>query len=74
MYVDTRVNHRTTKSTMVDFGTTHNFTSEVESRRLYPCWDESAEKMNVVNSVPLPITKVVELSYSWEIGMGQQIL
>ncbi|KAA0066220.1 Endo-1,4-beta-xylanase A [Cucumis melo var. makuwa] len=33
MYVDARVNNRSTKSTMVDYGATHNFMSGVEARR-----------------------------------------
>lgn len=74
MYVDARVNNRSTKSTMVDYGATHNFMSGVEARRLNLCWDGGTEKMKVVNFVPLPITGTVEPSYNWEIGTGQLTL
>ncbi|KAA0066691.1 senescence-specific cysteine protease sag39 [Cucumis melo var. makuwa] len=36
LYVDTWINQKQTKSTMVDSGTTHNFITEAEARRLNP--------------------------------------
>ncbi|KAA0054055.1 senescence-specific cysteine protease sag39 [Cucumis melo var. makuwa] len=42
MYVDTWINQKPTKSTMVDSSATHNFITEVESKRLNLRWENDA--------------------------------
>ncbi|KAL4018158.1 hypothetical protein IC575_021748 [Cucumis melo] len=60
MYVDTWINQKPTKSTMVDFGATHNFITEVEAKRLNLHWEKDAGRMKAVNSAALPIIGLVK--------------
>ncbi|KAA0037517.1 uncharacterized protein E5676_scaffold808G001050 [Cucumis melo var. makuwa] len=60
MYVDTWINQKQTKSTMVDSGVTHNFITEVEARRLGLRWERDSGKMKAVNSIALPIVELVK--------------
>ncbi|KAA0034110.1 uncharacterized protein E6C27_scaffold65G001000 [Cucumis melo var. makuwa] len=60
MYVDTWINQRETKSTMVDSGATHNFITEAEARRLGLRWERDSEKMKAMNSTALPIVGLVK--------------
>ena len=60
MSVDAWVNQRAVKSTMVDFGATHNFITETEARQLNLRWERDTGKMKVVNSAALPITGVAK--------------
>ncbi|KAA0046894.1 uncharacterized protein E5676_scaffold298G00720 [Cucumis melo var. makuwa] len=55
LYVNTWINQKQTKSTMIDSEVTHNFITEAEARRLRQCWEKDSERMKVVNSVALPI-------------------
>ncbi|KAA0067303.1 uncharacterized protein E6C27_scaffold179G00050 [Cucumis melo var. makuwa] len=60
LYVDTWINQKQTKSTMIDSGATHNFVTEAEARRLKLHWEKDLERMNAVNSVSLPIVELVK--------------
>ncbi|TYK01597.1 reverse transcriptase [Cucumis melo var. makuwa] len=60
MYVDTWINQKPTKSTMVDSGATHNFITEVEAKRLNLRWEKDAGRMKAVNSAALPIIGLVK--------------
>ncbi|TYK07348.1 uncharacterized protein E5676_scaffold202G00640 [Cucumis melo var. makuwa] len=60
LYVDTWINQKQTKSTMVDSSTTHNFIKEVEARRLRLCWEKDSRRMKAVNSVALPVVGLVK--------------
>ncbi|KAA0039111.1 uncharacterized protein E6C27_scaffold84G002140 [Cucumis melo var. makuwa] len=60
MYVDTWINQKQTKSTMVDSGATHNFITEAEARRLRLRWERDSGKMKAVNSIALPIVGLVK--------------
>ncbi|TYK28787.1 uncharacterized protein E5676_scaffold403G001520 [Cucumis melo var. makuwa] len=53
LYVDTWINQKQTKSTMIDSGATHNFITEIEARRLRLRWKKDLERIKVVNSVAL---------------------
>ncbi|KAA0061385.1 reverse transcriptase [Cucumis melo var. makuwa] len=55
MYIDTWINQKPTKSTMVDSGATHNFRTKAEAKRLNPHWEKDAERMKAMNSTVLPI-------------------
>ncbi|TYK02874.1 uncharacterized protein E5676_scaffold968G00030 [Cucumis melo var. makuwa] len=60
LYVDTWINQKQTKSTMIDSGATHNFITEAEARRMRLRWEKDSERMKVVNSVALPIVGLVK--------------
>ncbi|KAA0047381.1 uncharacterized protein E5676_scaffold363G00350 [Cucumis melo var. makuwa] len=60
MYIDTWINQKKTKSTMVDSGATHNFITEAEARRLRLRWERDSGKMKAVNSITLPIVGLVK--------------
>ena len=60
MYVGTWINKKPSKSTMVDYGATHNFITEAETRRLNLRWEKYIERMKVVNSAALPIVEQVK--------------
>ncbi|KAA0048769.1 hypothetical protein E5676_scaffold172G00580 [Cucumis melo var. makuwa] len=45
---------------MVDFGATYNFITEAEARRLRLRWEKDSERMKTVNSVALPIVRLVK--------------
>ncbi|KAA0060753.1 uncharacterized protein E5676_scaffold451G00450 [Cucumis melo var. makuwa] len=60
MYVDTWINQKPTKSTMVDSDATHNFITEAEAKRLNLRWEKDAGRMKVVNSAALPIIGLVK--------------
>ncbi|KAA0036436.1 uncharacterized protein E5676_scaffold360G001010 [Cucumis melo var. makuwa] len=60
LYVDTWINQKQTKSTMVDLGATHNFITEAEVRRLRLRWEKDSGRMKVVNSVVLPVVGLMK--------------
>ncbi|KAA0031734.1 uncharacterized protein E6C27_scaffold696G00010 [Cucumis melo var. makuwa] len=60
LYVNTWINQKQTKNTMIDFGATHNFITEVEARRLRLHWEKDSERMKVVNSIALPVFGLVK--------------
>ncbi|TYK21292.1 uncharacterized protein E5676_scaffold1775G00070 [Cucumis melo var. makuwa] len=60
LYVDIWINQKQAKSTMIDFGATHNFITEAEARRLRLCWERDSGKMKAVNSIALPIVGLVK--------------
>ena len=60
MYVDSWINQKPFKSTMVDSSVTHNFITEAEARWLNLRWEKDTKKMKVVNSAALPIVKLVK--------------
>ncbi|KAA0035082.1 uncharacterized protein E5676_scaffold1369G00110 [Cucumis melo var. makuwa] len=60
LYVDTWINQKQTKSTMVDSGATHNFITEAEARRLRLYWEKDSGRIKAVNSVALPIIGLVK--------------
>ncbi|KAA0062302.1 uncharacterized protein E5676_scaffold313G003310 [Cucumis melo var. makuwa] len=60
MYVDTWINQKLTKSTMVDFNATHNFITETEAKLLNLRWEKNTGRMKAVNSAALPIIGLVK--------------
>ena len=60
IYVDTWINRKHAKSTIVDSGATHNFITVAEARRLNLLWKKNTEKMKDVNSTALPVVGVVK--------------
>ena len=44
IYVDTWINRKRTRSTMVDFNATHNFITVTKARRLNLHWKKDTEK------------------------------
>ncbi|TYK22097.1 reverse transcriptase [Cucumis melo var. makuwa] len=60
IYVDTWINEKPTKSTMVDSGATHNFITEAEAKRLNLRWKKDAGRMKAVNSAALLIIELVK--------------
>ncbi|KAA0053381.1 uncharacterized protein E6C27_scaffold428G00410 [Cucumis melo var. makuwa] len=60
LYVDTWINQKQTKSTMIDSGATHNFITEAEARRLRLRWEKDSGRMKAANSVALPIVRLVK--------------
>ncbi|KAA0053837.1 uncharacterized protein E5676_scaffold352G007170 [Cucumis melo var. makuwa] len=60
VYVDTWINQKPTKSTMVDSGATHNFITEIEARRLRLHWEKDSGRIKAMNSVSLPIVGLVK--------------
>ncbi|KAA0066144.1 Endo-1,4-beta-xylanase A [Cucumis melo var. makuwa] len=45
LYVDTWINQKQTKSTMIDSSATHNFITEAEARRLRLRWEKDSRRM-----------------------------
>ncbi|KAA0042046.1 Endo-1,4-beta-xylanase A [Cucumis melo var. makuwa] len=60
LYVDTWINQKQTKSSMIDFDATHNFITEAEARCLRLRWEKDSERMKAVNFVALPIVELVK--------------
>ncbi|KAA0050695.1 uncharacterized protein E5676_scaffold1737G00110 [Cucumis melo var. makuwa] len=60
LYVDTWINQKQTKSTMIDSGATHNFIIEAEARRLRLRSEKDSRRMKALNSVALPIVGLVK--------------
>ncbi|TYK18537.1 uncharacterized protein E5676_scaffold119G00360 [Cucumis melo var. makuwa] len=60
LYVDTWINQKQTKSTMIDSGATHNFITEEEAKCLRLRWEKDSGRMKAVNSVALPIVGLVK--------------
>ena len=60
MFVDTVIESKPTKSTMVHSGATHNFLFEQRARRLELKIKKDTSKMKVVNSESLPIFGVLK--------------
>ncbi|KAA0052177.1 uncharacterized protein E6C27_scaffold1589G00480 [Cucumis melo var. makuwa] len=60
LYVDTWINQKQNKSTMVDSSMTHNFITEAEARRLRLRWEKDSGGMKVVNSIALPIVGLMK--------------
>ena len=70
IYVDIWVNQKHAKSTMIDSGTTHNFMTVAEVRRLNLHWKMDTRKMKVINSTALPSSdQWNERWYSWKDGV-----
>ncbi|TYK14141.1 RNA-directed DNA polymerase-like protein [Cucumis melo var. makuwa] len=45
---------------MIDSGATHNFITEAEARRLRLRWEKDSGRMKAMNSVALPLVKLVK--------------
>ena len=60
IYVDTWINRKHAKSTMVDSGATHNLIAMAEARRLNLHWKKDTGKMKAVISTALPVDGVVK--------------
>ena len=60
IYVDTWINRKHAKSTIVDSGVTHNFITVAKARRLNLHWKKDIGKMKAMNSTALPIVGVVK--------------
>ncbi|KAA0055009.1 uncharacterized protein E6C27_scaffold43052G001620 [Cucumis melo var. makuwa] len=60
LYVDTWINQKQTKSTMIDSGAIHNFIIEAEARHLRLRWEKDSGRMKTVNFVALPIVGLVK--------------
>ncbi|KAA0061968.1 uncharacterized protein E6C27_scaffold89G002630 [Cucumis melo var. makuwa] len=60
LYVDTWINQKQTKCTMVDSGATHNFIIEAEARRLGLRWEKDSRRMKVMNFIDLPFVGLVK--------------
>ncbi|TYK23114.1 uncharacterized protein E5676_scaffold142G001050 [Cucumis melo var. makuwa] len=60
LYVNSWINQKQTKSTMIDFGATHNFITEAEARRLRLRWENDSRRMKAVNSIALPVVGLVK--------------
>ncbi|TYK31692.1 uncharacterized protein E5676_scaffold398G00580 [Cucumis melo var. makuwa] len=60
MYVDTWINQKPTKSTMVDSGATHNLITKAEAKCLNLRWEKDAGRMKAANSAALPIIGLVK--------------
>ncbi|KAA0041705.1 uncharacterized protein E5676_scaffold594G00420 [Cucumis melo var. makuwa] len=54
------INQKSTKSTKVDSGATHNFTTEAEAKRLNLHWEKDAGRMKDMNFAALPIIGLVK--------------
>ncbi|KAA0065909.1 uncharacterized protein E5676_scaffold259G00360 [Cucumis melo var. makuwa] len=59
LYVNSWINQKQTKSTMIDSGATHNFITEAEARRLRLHWEKDSGRMKAVNSIVLPVVGLV---------------
>ena len=70
IFIDAILNGKPAKSVMIDIGTTHNFVSEVEAKRLGLKFEKDVGCMKVVNSKALVTTglaKQVRVKFStWE--------
>ncbi|KAA0063481.1 uncharacterized protein E5676_scaffold668G00010 [Cucumis melo var. makuwa] len=53
LYVNSWINQKQTKSTMIDSGAIHNFITEAEARRLRLRWEKDSGRMKAVNSIAL---------------------
>ncbi|KAA0032574.1 uncharacterized protein E5676_scaffold284G00510 [Cucumis melo var. makuwa] len=60
LYIDTWINQKQTKSTMIDSSATHNFITEAEARRLKLRWEKDSRRIKAMNSVALPIVGLVK--------------
>ena len=58
MFIDATINSRSSKSTLIDSGATHNFIADQEARRLGLTIEKDPEKIKVVNSDALLIVGV----------------
>ena len=58
MFVDATINSRSSKSTLVDSGVTHNFIADQEARRLGLTIGKDPGNMKAVNFEALPIVGV----------------
>ncbi|TYK23962.1 reverse transcriptase [Cucumis melo var. makuwa] len=66
LYVDTWINQKQTKCTMVDSGATHNFIIEAEARRLGLRWEKDSRRMKAMNFIDLP--------FYWEFLLEHQVI
>ncbi|XP_062103538.1 uncharacterized protein LOC133814616 [Humulus lupulus] len=60
MFVDATINNKPAKSVMIDTGTTHNFISELEAKRLGLKLEKDVGHMKAVNSKALATTRVAK--------------
>ncbi|KAA0067253.1 Asp_protease_2 domain-containing protein [Cucumis melo var. makuwa] len=60
LYVNTWINQKQAKSTMIDSGATHNFITEAKAKRLKLRWEKDTGRMKAVNSIALPVVGLVK--------------
>ena len=58
MFIDATINSRSSKSTLIDSGVTHNFIVDQEARRLGLTIEKDPRKVKAVNFEALPIVGV----------------